>query len=111
VASSAATGLGKGKGVGQSGVASSLSKVEDEVKSAMPGEGTISEEDEEKVQKEKEEEKNKLWMDFDDFSVCFKSIIVYHKPTSFKFNEKYSDLRVGFWKFLYSSKFTIPPKA
>ncbi|CAF0778069.1 unnamed protein product [Brachionus calyciflorus] len=37
--------------------------------------------------------KNKLWMDFDDFFICFKSIIVYHKPSFFKFNEKLSDLR------------------
>ena len=44
-------------------------------------------------EQEREEEKNKLWMDFEDFAVCFKSIIVYHKPSSFKFCEKYSDLR------------------
>jgi len=95
IASSAATGMGKNKGLAQSGVGSSLGKVEDDIKSAAaPVEFAINEEDEEKEQKEKEEEKNKLWMDFDDFSVCFKSIIVYHKPSSFKFNEKYNDLRV-----------------
>ena len=37
--------------------------------------------------------KHKLWMDFDDFMVCFKSIVVYHKPSAYKFSEKYSDLR------------------
>ena len=93
MASSAATGVNK-KGNNQSGLASSLSKVDDEVKSMIPGQGEVISEEEEQVQKDKEEEKNKLWMDFDDFSVCFKSIIVYHKPSSFKFNEKYSDLRV-----------------
>lgn len=38
-------------------------------------------------------QKHKIWMDFDDFYTCFKSIVVYHKPSSYKFNEKYSDLK------------------
>lgn len=105
MASSAATGMGK-KHI-QSGLGSSLSKVDDEVKSAVPpGEGAISEE-EEQAQKEKDEDKTRLWMDFDDFSVCFKSIIVYHKPCSFKFNEKYSDLRVCFYQVNLKSLFYI----
>ena len=95
MASSAATGnMGKKlpQTNQQSAVGSSLGKVMDEGR--LGGECAISEE-EEQAQKDREEEKNKLWMDFDDFSVCFKSIIVYHKPNSFKFNEKYSDLRVS----------------
>lgn len=98
MASSIATAIGK-KVANPSGMASSLSKVEDELKSVVPTENPIVEEENNNInkrgeeEKEKEEEKSKLWMDFDDFSVCFKSIIVYHKPSSFKFSEKYSDLR------------------
>ena len=94
VASSAATGFGKKPNL-QSGLASSLSKVDDEIKSAAPTENPAGLSEQAKQEQElKDEQKNKLWMDFDDFAVCFKSIIVYHKPSSFKFSEKYSDLRV-----------------
>ena len=32
-------------------------------------------------------------MDIDDFFVCFKSIIVYHKPSSYKYCEKATELK------------------
>ena len=87
--------------VNQSGLASSLSKMDDEVKSTIPTENpNVAFSEQAKQEQElKTEQKCKLWMDFEDFFVCFKSIIVYHKPSSFKFSEKYSDLRVSFLKY------------
>jgi hypothetical protein len=90
--------------VAQSGLGSSLSKLDDDLKSALPTAENLNVDFSEQAKLEQElkaEQKNKLWMDFDDFCVCFKSIIVYHKPTSFKFSEKYSDLRVFLSTYIF----------
>ncbi|XP_067675678.1 androglobin-like isoform X1 [Haliotis asinina] len=35
----------------------------------------------------------KLWVDFDQFCKCFKTLYIYHKPNTYPCNQKYSDLK------------------
>ncbi|XP_046325515.2 androglobin-like isoform X6 [Haliotis rufescens] len=35
----------------------------------------------------------KLWVDFDQFCRCFKTLYIYHKPNTYPCNQKYSDLK------------------
>ncbi|XP_041351984.1 androglobin-like isoform X2 [Gigantopelta aegis] len=35
----------------------------------------------------------KIWVDFNHFSICFKTLYIYHKPNTYLCNQKYSDLK------------------
>ncbi|KAJ8026646.1 Androglobin [Holothuria leucospilota] len=44
---------------------------------------------------ETEPVKKEIWMDFEDFCKCFKTLYIFHKPHTYPNNHKYSDLKVG----------------
>ncbi|KAM8964338.1 androglobin [Lycaon pictus] len=50
-----------------------------------------------------------IWLDFEDFCVCFQNIYIFHKPSSYCFNFqktefKFSDERVSYYLFVDSLK-------
>ncbi|XP_071819104.1 androglobin-like isoform X13 [Apostichopus japonicus] len=43
--------------------------------------------------KDLEPMKKDIWMDFEDFCKCFKTLYIFHKPNTYPTNHKYSDLK------------------
>ncbi|PIK43982.1 putative androglobin isoform X22 [Apostichopus japonicus] len=43
--------------------------------------------------KDSEPMKKDIWMDFEDFCKCFKTLYIFHKPNTYPTNHKYSDLK------------------
>ncbi|XP_025099309.1 androglobin-like isoform X4 [Pomacea canaliculata] len=35
----------------------------------------------------------KVWMDLDEFCICFKTLYIFHKPHTYAYNQRHSDLR------------------
>nr|XP_022294389.1 androglobin-like isoform X19 [Crassostrea virginica] len=67
---------------------------------AVPPEGEegaekLSETQEEHVIDEEAAKAKKGWMDFETFCKCFKTLYIYHKPHTYKYNHKHSDLKGG----------------
>ncbi|XP_078322770.1 androglobin-like isoform X17 [Crassostrea virginica] len=67
---------------------------------AVPLEGEegaekLSETQEEHVIDEEAAKAKKGWMDFETFCKCFKTLYIYHKPHTYKYNHKHSDLKGG----------------
>ncbi|XP_022294386.2 androglobin-like isoform X15 [Crassostrea virginica] len=65
---------------------------------AVPLEGEegaekLSETQEEHVIDEEAAKAKKGWMDFETFCKCFKTLYIYHKPHTYKYNHKHSDLK------------------
>nr|XP_022294383.1 androglobin-like isoform X13 [Crassostrea virginica] len=65
---------------------------------AVPPEGEegaekLSETQEEHVIDEEAAKAKKGWMDFETFCKCFKTLYIYHKPHTYKYNHKHSDLK------------------
>lgn len=48
---------------------------------------------EEHVIDEEAAKAKKVWMDFEIFCKCFKTLYIYHKPHTYKYNHKHSDLK------------------
>ncbi|XP_048766494.2 androglobin-like isoform X7 [Ostrea edulis] len=48
---------------------------------------------EEQVINEEAAKAKKVWMDFDMFCKCFKTLYIYHKPHTYKYNHKHADLK------------------
>ncbi|XP_078322768.1 androglobin-like isoform X14 [Crassostrea virginica] len=67
---------------------------------AVPLEGEegaekLSETQEEHVIDEEAAKAKKGWMDFETFCKCFKTLYIYHKPHTYKYNHKHSDLKLN----------------
>lgn len=64
---------------------------------AVPPEGEEGveqpEPQEEHVIDEEAAKAKKVWMDFEIFCKCFKTLYIYHKPHTYKYNHKHSDLK------------------
>ncbi|XP_061176714.1 androglobin-like isoform X2 [Saccostrea echinata] len=52
-----------------------------------------SEQQEEQVIDEEAAKAKKVWMDFEMFCKCFKTLYIYHKPNTYKYNHKHADLK------------------
>ncbi|XP_062575227.1 androglobin-like [Saccostrea cucullata] len=48
---------------------------------------------EEPVIDEEAAKAKKVWMDFEMFCKCFKTLYIYHKPNTYKYNHKHADLK------------------
>ncbi|CAC5378200.1 Androglobin [Mytilus coruscus] len=57
-------------------------------------EGTGEEKpEEEKTPDDDASKPKKVWLDFEQFCKCFKTLYIYHKPNTYKYNHKHGDLK------------------
>ncbi|XP_038078681.1 androglobin-like isoform X2 [Patiria miniata] len=75
--------------------------------STMDGEAGTAEPPKEEVKVEKMVPKD-IWMDFEDFCKCFKTLYIFHKPATYMCNHRVSDLK-KLEKYLKNAQLEVAP--